>query len=362
MIFEVTAKRLNKRKWIPRTLPESEGIIAIVNQGNRFEATEASPSEIPNASLGKWYKDLDGYFYWGGGVVEFRDIITVALKQEKISWWIKSFGIEEIWNKYNEKGSRAKVAIIDTGYNVNNSEIANGVVGTYLHPSLLGHTTLNDNDGHGTYCATIIGGRNQLNVIGCAPECQLYISKMSETNSYGKKNIVDAIEDAIKNDVDIISISNGGIKFEELELVVQKAISKNIIVVAAIGNNISVSIPHNGGDYPALYAGCIAVGATDKSNKLDIITLINDKTEINGPGEDIYGYIKNNFPEKFNTSTSSATAIVAGICALIISRLKKLEKQYTALSIKKLISENCEPVVNNPSQKLISPSKIFLQI
>ena len=73
----VTVSKLNKRSRIPSVLPESVGISGVVMKGFKFEGQEIT--SVPNPSLGKWYRDRDGSFYWGGGlIVEAEDVgITV---------------------------------------------------------------------------------------------------------------------------------------------------------------------------------------------------------------------------------------------------------------------------------------------
>ena len=68
----VKVKKLNKRKWIPTALPDLTGIIGTVNEGFTFLGEEISV--LPNPSLGKWYKDQDQKFYWGGGLNVLEDI------------------------------------------------------------------------------------------------------------------------------------------------------------------------------------------------------------------------------------------------------------------------------------------------
>lgn len=68
----VKVKKLNKRKWIPVALPDAIGIIGTVNEGFTFLGEEISI--LPNPSLGKWYKDQDQKFYWGGGLNVLEDI------------------------------------------------------------------------------------------------------------------------------------------------------------------------------------------------------------------------------------------------------------------------------------------------
>ena len=66
MQLMVNVKKLNKRSSVPASLSE-KNVIGTVYQGFRFEGEEMT--SVPNPALGKWYKDRDGSFYWGGGLV-----------------------------------------------------------------------------------------------------------------------------------------------------------------------------------------------------------------------------------------------------------------------------------------------------
>lgn len=62
----VKAKKLNKRKSIPAFLPDPVSVIGFVKENFVFEGEEVEI--VPNPGLGKWYKDRDNNFYWGGGL------------------------------------------------------------------------------------------------------------------------------------------------------------------------------------------------------------------------------------------------------------------------------------------------------
>jgi|GEM_PF-2221223 len=66
--FKVIVAKLNKRSFIPAQFPESGGIAGVVNQDFTFQGTEVTP--VPNAALGKWYRDGDGYYYWGNALMQ----------------------------------------------------------------------------------------------------------------------------------------------------------------------------------------------------------------------------------------------------------------------------------------------------
>lgn len=68
----VTAEKLNKRKFVPTKLPDNSSISGIVIKGTTFIGEEVKV--LPNPSLGKWFRDRDNGFYWGGGLSIISDI------------------------------------------------------------------------------------------------------------------------------------------------------------------------------------------------------------------------------------------------------------------------------------------------
>ena len=69
----VTAKKLNIRNTIPSTLPDAKSVVGVVNENTVFEGEEVTV--VPNPALGKWFKDKNDHFYWGGGVEIIEDDI-----------------------------------------------------------------------------------------------------------------------------------------------------------------------------------------------------------------------------------------------------------------------------------------------
>jgi chitosanase len=62
----VTATKLNKRRFVPANLPDAGSINGTVTKGFTFLGEEVKT--VPNPALGRWYKDRDNNYYWGGGV------------------------------------------------------------------------------------------------------------------------------------------------------------------------------------------------------------------------------------------------------------------------------------------------------
>jgi hypothetical protein len=65
--LKVTANKLNKRNKIPQVFPDAASVVGTVLKGFAFTGTEVKDSAV-NPATGIWYKDRDGYYYWGGGL------------------------------------------------------------------------------------------------------------------------------------------------------------------------------------------------------------------------------------------------------------------------------------------------------
>jgi GH25 family lysozyme M1 (1,4-beta-N-acetylmuramidase) len=78
----VTVSKLNKRSEIPIDFSDKKSIIGVVQKGFRFEGTEETI--VANPALGKWYKDRDDHFYWGGGLTVLDEPPSVSIKVKNL--------------------------------------------------------------------------------------------------------------------------------------------------------------------------------------------------------------------------------------------------------------------------------------
>ena len=74
--LKVIVNRLNKRSSIPANFSD-KNIVSVVTKGYLFEGSEAK--ENSTSSLGKWYVDRDGYYYWAGGLLEFSTPLGISV-------------------------------------------------------------------------------------------------------------------------------------------------------------------------------------------------------------------------------------------------------------------------------------------
>ncbi len=173
--------------------------------------------------------------------------------------------------------------------------------------------------------AGIIGAsQNGKGVVGVAPLCSLLILKALNKNGQGtEEDVAKAINYAVSKKVNIISMSLG--RTEETPLIYQaikKAVSNNILVVCAAGNEGDSNGDTEELSYPAVYSECISVGAVDYSKNIARFTNSNKSVDLVAPGVSIMSTYPNNKYANLQ-GTSMATPHVSGALALIINWSRK---------------------------------------
>lgn len=236
---------------------------------------------------------------------------------------LKKLHIPLAWEKgYSGKGVR--IAIIDTGVNKNSKLLSNVKVRktfTVDNPK----TKINEGDvldrfeeGHGTGVATIIGARplkqsDDYSIISVAPKATLLSYKYKDGTEEGDvKELIEAINTAIDDDVDIINISSG-LKSDipALHKSIKRAIAQNIVVVASAGNNKQKKVT-----YPARYSEVIAVTSVSSKNKRSSFANYGKGLDFVAPGENIPTIsVKGDLYEA--SGTSFATPFITGMVALL---------------------------------------------
>jgi minor extracellular serine protease Vpr len=159
-------------------------------------------------------------------------------------------------------GSGITIAVIDTGVD-------------YTHPDLFGFGPYGkviggydyvDNDdspidtnGHGTEVAGIIAADGQLQ--GIAPKSKILAYRVSQNGEAVSSDlIIKAIEQAVRDDADIINISLGvNLTNSRIDQAVNKAVEQGIVVVTAAGNH-GPDLKTIGS--PGINPNTITVGAT----------------------------------------------------------------------------------------------------
>ncbi|MET8263348.1 S8 family serine peptidase [Micromonospora arida] len=185
-----------------------------------------------------------------------------------------------------------------------------------------------DPNSHGTSMAGLIaahGRGTSSGALGIAPKSKILPIKAASADNFGEADdLAAAVEYAITNSAQVISISSGGASTPRLVRAIKSALAANIIVVASVGNS-----PHSPTAYPASEEGVIAVGGVDRAGQHAAISVTGPNIDVVAPAVDIYS---TSYGGKYSkgTGTSSATAIVAGAAALIRSKYPYLPAREVA--------------------------------
>lgn len=234
-------------------------------------------------------------------------------------------------------GKGVKVAIIDSGVEAHRElTIAGGA-------SFVDYTTsYNDDQGHGTHVAGIVAAKhNSYATVGIAPDVELYAVKVMDSTGEGQlTDIIEGVEWAILNDMDIINLSLGTDgNSKTFENIINIAYENGILVVAASGNDSTRM--ENGYEapvlYPAAYDNVIAVSAIDSNKNISNFASVGPEIDVTAPGVNIVStYTGGRFAQA--NGTSQAAPHITGLLAL----LKEQYPNLTASEIRTKLERKAE--------------------
>lgn len=237
----------------------------------------------------------------------------LQVMSEMYDWGLIDLNIPQIHLK--TQGENIKIGIVDSG----KSEHFETLPNTVAWKNFTTEPQDTDLNGHSTFVSGIVAAaKNNEGIVGIAPKSKLYFAKAMDNAGRGSPAaMVNAINWLISEQVDIISISAGMFfDFKPLHQAVKLAYSKNITIVAAVGN---VGDRYYDVAYPARYPEVIGVAAYDQRRTVAPFSSRGINVKFALPGVDIYStYLDNQFVK--NSGTSFSAPILTGICALILSK------------------------------------------
>lgn len=239
-------------------------------------------------------------------------------------------------------------------------EVVIGVVDSgvdLLHPDIMtkmrssGRDLVNndfdatDDHGHGTHVSGIAAAatNNNEGIAGVAWNCEILPLKVIDKEGSGLYSwVAEAIIWATDNKVDVINLSIGGDESSQtLEQALRYAYEKNVVIIAAAGNDGGPVL------YPAAYDNyCLAVAATDYNDTRPDWSNFGSQIDVAAPGVRIVSLVPrwyfgpDAFPYGYGTGTSMAAPHVAGLAAL----LKSLKPWLKAREIMDVIRYSCDDV------------------
>ncbi|MEV5442010.1 type VII secretion-associated serine protease mycosin [Streptomyces sp. NPDC052644] len=269
-------------------------------------------------------------------------------------WALQRVLLDELWKQSTGKGVR--VAVIDTGVDVKHPQLKPAVdvkSGINLIPKDAKDENGNkvergnesgttDTVGHGTKVAGIIAARPMKGTgfVGLAPDATIIPIQQNDADGNGTAGtLATAIEHAIAEKADVINISQDTAKAVEptplLKEAVQKALDKDIVVVASAGNDgLDGNVKKT---YPASYEGVLAVAASDRNNERAAFSQSGDFVGVAAPGVDMITTVPGG-GHCADNGTSFSAPYVAGIAALI----KAKHKDWTQKQIVAQIQQTAE--------------------
>ncbi len=375
--------RLGKRSYACKLISNTDTDIV-----DKLLVTKGVP-ELDDEITSELVEDLDIDEYrelkFEGG--QLRNPVVKVKRQDKnlvgLEWHLQNDGLnglkenadintQEAW--IVSRGAGIKVAVIDTGFDLDHPDINyDGIGFDALRNKAGAYAPLKSIERHGTAVAGIIAAKDDgLGVVGVAPEAKIIpIRLLSDGPGGNVSSIILAHQKAVELGAQIINNSWGSTASTDLsqmeidlykELYEQANNGKGVLVVFASGNSGASNL---GYAPEARDPSTVAVGATNSSDLrsgysnygsgLDLVApggdssrgiVTTDRTDVKVRQGDkmklrILGYAQGDTTETFS-GTSAAAPVVSGVAALVWAANPNLTaKQVRAIlnnSAKKLDS------------------------
>ncbi len=347
------------------------GLKVIVGYRGKASAARAEVSEAGGTKVRRELKSLNAEAVttpakdlpelWGSltaknglaAATGVRNVWLDAPVKAQLDVSVPQIGADKAWAAgYDGKG--VKVAVLDTGVDETHPDLAGQQI---VEKNFSVSADSKDRQGHGTHVASTIAGTGAKSggkFKGVAPGAQLIDGKvLDDTGSGEESDIIEAIEWAVGEGADIVSMSLGGPDapgVEPLEETVNTYTENNGVLFTIAAGNEGPGASTVGS--PGAADGALTVGAVDDNDamadfssrgprvgdgaiKPDVTAPGVDITAASAPGNSIAAEVGEN-PEGYMTisGTSMATPHVAGAAAI----LKQQHPDWKAAELKGVLT------------------------
>ncbi|MHA2357948.1 MAG: S8 family peptidase, partial [Candidatus Heimdallarchaeaceae archaeon] len=270
--------------------------------------------------------------------------------------YTEKVGASTLWSD-GYYGNGTIIAILDTGIKQNHpalNQTMDGEARIINSKNFFDNSSnVEDDNGHGTEVAGIIGSNGRFGFMrGVAPNCNFLVGKILTHTAEGTiETLIKGIDWAIENNADVINLSLGKVASDKNSPDVEAAnyaMNQGAVVCAAAGNSRSTqqfgyndfytilspgiatqvitvgAVDNNDILYEHSSAGPVVINYNDTDNQFlfDTIDLDNNwlKPDVLAPGVMLNTTSKDGLTTKRVSGTSYSTAVVSGICALLLQR------------------------------------------
>jgi membrane-anchored mycosin MYCP len=277
-------------------------------------------------------------------------------KDDAANWMLARFALNRLPDSADGQG--VTVAVLDSGVQATHPALKGRVLDRgrdFLEP---GGATRGKEDcrGHGTAVASLIAGNARSGFRGIAPKASILPIRVNETIGGNSDNgrrtddgkIAAAIDYAVAQGADVINISFAYLgaeadaaKHQVFADAVQHALDKNVVIVAAVGNDKDAK-----DSFPANQPGVLGVGAITSNGSAWKDSTTGPYVDVTAPGEAI---IAGWTPGIYSSvqGTSFAAPVVSGVVAL----LKQAHPTWTAAQFVKQVMATADPAPGGKNSK-----------
>jgi len=219
------------------------------------------------------------------------------------------------------RGEGVRIAILDSG--VPPPQVLGRMFGEMPSDD---YAEYPDECGHATAIFSILIGGGPIRGL-CENSCPVFVKVLDANGRGSVKSVVKGIYKAIDRGADVINMSLGFVRTEkcpqELRIACRTAYDMGKTVICAAGND--------GGavNWPAALETTICVGATDKNGTKNAFSSVGE-VDFVAPGVDLPVFDLNGNLKKVS-GTSFATALVTGVVALLVSRMRSSGMAYVGM-------------------------------
>jgi serine protease len=242
--------------------------------------------------------------------------VTASVTHDPLNakqWSFGALHVTQAWP--TSTGQGVIVAVVDSGVDGTHPDLAASLVPGFNARTDRGDgsSAATDGNGHGTHVAGAIAAQvdNGVGVAGIAPRALIMpVKALDDSGSGWVSDVAEGITWAVAHGARVINLSLGSDNSSLIEPAIAYAVSSDVTVVAAAGNDGA-----RVNRYPAALPAVISVGALDSDETRASFSNYSPTVDLTAPGVDILSTVPGGYASYDGTSMASPQ--VAGVAALL---------------------------------------------